>query len=96
MCQSRHLQISQITSEDLWTRTVDEAQVWYKQYLKLDPLARLTAKPKASEELTQMKWARVSRRIETMIVSAAPQAIKDELNASRTSGNCFRCSAAYS
>ena len=61
------------TSEDLWSKTVSEAQTWYAQYLKLDPLARLTNKPKPSEELAQVKWARVSRRIETMIISAAPQ-----------------------
>ena len=34
---------------------------------------RLTAKP-------------VARRIETMIIAASPQSIKDELNASRASG----------
>ena len=74
------------TSEDLWSKTVDEAQAWYSQYLKLDPLSRLTAKPKPSEELVQTKWARVARRIKTMIIAASPQSIKDELNASRTSG----------
>ena len=74
------------TSEDLWCKTVEEAHTWYSAYLKLDPLARLTATPKPSDELLQTKWARVARRIETMIVAACPQSIKDELNASRTSG----------
>ena len=74
------------SSEELWARTVEEAQEWYAKYLKMDPLTRLTAKPKASEELSQPKWSRVARRIETMIISASPQAIKDEVSASRTSG----------
>ncbi|CAE7242537.1 GIP [Symbiodinium sp. CCMP2592] len=70
----------------LWTKTVEEAQEWYTKYLKMDPLSRLTAKPRPSEELAQPKWSRVARRIETMIITASPQAIKDELSASRTSG----------
>ena len=74
------------TSEELWSKTVEEANAWYAQYLKLDPLGRLTAKPTPSEDLTQVKWGRVARRMETMIISACPQAVKDELNASRTSG----------
>ena len=74
------------TSEELWQRTIDEATAWYNQYLKMDPLARLTAKPAASIELAQPKWTRVSRRIETMIIAAAPKDVRDELSASRTSG----------
>ena len=74
------------TSEELWQRTVDEATSWYNQYLRMDPLSRLTAKPEASPELSQNKWARVSRRIETMIIAAAPKEIREEVSASRTSG----------
>ncbi|CAE7436865.1 unnamed protein product [Symbiodinium sp. CCMP2592] len=74
------------SSEVLWAKTVEEAQAWYGRYLKMDPLTRLTAKPSPSEELAQPKWSRVARRIETMIIAASPQAIKDELSASRTSG----------
>ncbi|CAE7269327.1 unnamed protein product [Symbiodinium sp. CCMP2592] len=74
------------TSETLWAKTVEEAQDWYSRYLKLEPLARLTAKPVPSEELLQPKWTRVARRIETMILAASPQTIKDELSAARVSG----------
>ena len=74
------------TSERLWDLTVQEATTWYTAYLKLGPLERLTARPVPSAELSQQKWARVSRRIESMINSAAPTAIREEVSASRTSG----------
>ena len=74
------------TSEELWQRTVEEATIWYNSYLRLDPLSRLTTKPEASPELSQQKWTRVSRRIETMIISAAPKDVREEISASRTSG----------
>ena len=74
------------TSEELWQKTVEEATSWYGQYLRMDPLARLTAKPEASQELAQPKWTRVSRRIETMIIAAAPKDVREEVSASRTSG----------
>ncbi|CAE7336965.1 GIP, partial [Symbiodinium sp. CCMP2456] len=74
------------TSEELWQRTVEEATSWYNGYLRMDPLSRLTAKPEPSAELRQVKWMRVSRRIETMIIAAAPQEIREEVSASRTSG----------
>ncbi|CAE7224154.1 unnamed protein product, partial [Symbiodinium necroappetens] len=72
------------TSEELWQRTVDEATAWYNEYLRMDPLARLTAKPEPSSDLAQTKWVRVSRRIETMIIAAAPKDVRDELSASRS------------
>ena len=74
------------TSERLWELVVEEATQWYASYLKLGPLDRLSAKPKPSPELSQPKWARVSRRIESMINSAAPAAVREEISSSRTSG----------
>ena len=74
------------TSEELWALTVAEATQWYSSYLRLDPLSRLTAKPVPSSELNQPRWARVSRRIETMVLTAAPAVVKEEVSASRTSG----------
>ena len=74
------------SSEDLWALTVAEATAWYGAYLKLDPLSRLTSKPVPSPELSQPKWTRVSRRIENMILMAAPLSVKEEVSASRTSG----------
>ena len=74
------------TSEELWEGILAEAGVWYSNYLKLDPLSRLVSKPVPSEHLSRPRWARVSRRIETMILAALPQAVKQEVSASRVNG----------
>ena len=74
------------TSEELWELVVQEAGVWYSEYLRRSPLERLTMKPSPSATLLQVKWARVSRRIETMVIACAPAPIRDELSAARVSG----------
>ena len=74
------------TSEELWMLVVQEAKSWYSRYLRLDAVSRLTSKPVPSEEITQVKWSRVSRRIETMIIAACPAAVRDEISAARVTG----------
>ena len=74
------------TSENLCEGVVKEAAEWYSEYLKTDILGRLSAKPTPSPFLKQKKWARVSRRIETMLIQAAPASVQEELNAARVSG----------
>ena len=74
------------SSELLWDQVMKEAQAWYKKYLAMDAIARLSSKPKPSEEITQPRWSRVSRRIETMVIAAAPTSIKEELSAARVTG----------
>ena len=81
-------QLSDISdsSEELWDCALQEAGVWYSSYLRLDALGRLTAKPTPSDHLSRPKWARVARRIETMILAALPSPIRDEVSASRVTG----------
>ena len=74
------------TSEELWAMILNEAKEWYGRYLRLDAVSRLTFKPVPSPEVLQTKWARVSRRIETMIIAACPVAVRDELSAARVTG----------
>ena len=74
------------SSETLWDLVLQESQAWYKKYLKMDAIARLSSKPVPSEEITQQRWSRVSRRIETMVIAAAPSSIKEELSAARVTG----------
>ena len=74
------------TSEELWMLVLDEAKDWYAKYIKLDAVARLTSKPTPSAEVTQVKWARVSRRIETMIIAACPSSVREEISAARVTG----------
>ena len=74
------------SSEELWDLILGEAKSWYARHLKLDAIARLTDKPIASATVLQPKWARVSRRIESMILTAAPPAVRDEISSARVSG----------
>ena len=74
------------TSEELWMLVLQEAKNWYTKYLRLDAVSRLTSKPIPSEEINQAKWARVSRRIETMIIAACPTSVRDEISAARVTG----------
>ena len=70
----------------MWSLVLSEAKAWYTRYLKLDAVSRLTSKPVPSAELTQAKWSRVSRRIETMIIAACPQAVREEISSARVAG----------
>ena len=73
-------------SEELWSMVTSEATAWYSLYLKLDPLSRLTHRPVPSSELSQVRWQRVSRRMETMILAATPSGVRDEVSSARISG----------
>ena len=74
------------TSEELWTAILSEAGAWYSRFLTLDPISRLTSCPSPSEAVSQYKWARVSRRIETMILAACPPSIREEISSARVTG----------
>ena len=74
------------TSGELWELVVQEAGVWYSQYLRMTPIERLTFRAIPSDAIQDPRWTRVSRRIETMIIAAAPTHVKEELSAARVSG----------
>ncbi|CAE7775417.1 RE1 [Symbiodinium sp. CCMP2592] len=74
------------TSEELWDLIMQESKDWYSKHLKLDAISRLTDKPIASPAIMQPKWSRVSRRIEGMLLTAAPPSVRDELSSARVSG----------
>ena len=74
------------SSEELWEHVIAEAGKWYSDYLRKPPLERLTMKPVPSSTILQPKWTRVSRRIEGMLIAAAPAQVRDELSAARVSG----------
>ena len=74
------------SSEELWENIVNEAGAWYSDYLRKPPLERLSMKPTPSSTILQPKWTRVSRRIEGMLIAAAPPQVKEELSAARVSG----------
>eukprot|EP00439_Symbiodinium_sp_Y106_P029796 s3022_g3.t1 len=74
------------SSEEFWDMILKESSEWYAKHIKLDPITRLTDRPKVSEGISNPRWARVSRRIETMVLAAAPSQVRDEISAARVTG----------
>ena len=71
------------TSGSWWTMLVKEASSWYAEHLRLQPLDRVTHDPTPSSDLTQPRWGRLERRASTMLLSAIPQGLREELVASK-------------
>ena len=55
----------------------------YASFLKLDPVSRLTYVPTASSTLSQAKWYRVGKSVETLLLAALPKGVREELTAAR-------------
>ena len=71
------------TSGSWWTMLVKEASDWYAEHLRLQPLDRVTHDPIPSASLTPARWGRLERRASTMLLSAIPQGLREELVASK-------------
>ena len=67
------------SSAEWWSVLMTEAQHWYGQHLKLQPLERVSHEAVASAELTAPKWARLERRASTMLLMSLPQNLREEL-----------------
>ena len=67
-----------------WEKVMTEATTWYQDYVKLRPLQRSMFEASPSSELRKTKWVRVERRAVTMMMSAVPASIKDELVATKS------------
>ena len=63
-----------------WEKVMTEATTWYQDYVKLRPLQRSMFEASPSSELRN----RVERRAVTMMMSAVPASIKDELVATKS------------
>ena len=74
------------SSEEFWDKILKESGEWYAHHIKLDPISRLTDRPKPSDDVSNPRWARVSRRMETMVLAAAPAVARDEISAARVTG----------
>ena len=74
------------SSEEFWDKILKESGEWYAHHVKLDPISRLTDRPKPSDDVSNPRWARVSRRMETMVLAAAPAVARDEISAARVTG----------
>ena len=73
------------SSEEWWSLTLDQARAWYYEaHMKLSPIQRLQHHPKPSEALTLKKWSRLERRASSMLLSALPEAQKEEVISSKS------------
>ncbi|CAE7852855.1 unnamed protein product [Symbiodinium microadriaticum] len=67
------------TSYAWWEGTLQDTLSWYTKYSAASPLERLQLKPSSSQELHHPEWARVERRATAMMLSAVPQAVREEV-----------------
>ncbi|CAE7596997.1 unnamed protein product [Symbiodinium sp. CCMP2592] len=67
------------TSYAWWEGTLQDALNWYAKYSGASPLERLQLKPISSQALGRPEWARVERRATAMMLSAVPQAVREEV-----------------
>ena len=67
------------SSSEWWTKLSKEAQVWYEEHLRLQPLDRVSHEPKPSAQLSQQKWVRLERRASSMLLMSVPQSLREEL-----------------
>ena len=67
------------TSYAWWEGTLQDALSWYTKYSAASPLERLQLKPISSQALARPEWARVERRATAMMLSAVPQAVREEV-----------------
>ena len=73
-------------SAEWWENILLSAESYYSEYLKLDPVARLSHKPQPNEVLRQARWRRVEKRAETLVLAGLPKTVREECVAGRLTG----------
>ena len=73
-------------SSEWWENILVAAESYYTEFLRLDPVARLSHKPQQNEVLKQARWKRVEKRAETLLLAALPKSVREECVAGRLSG----------
>ena len=66
-------------SELWWKRTLEELQIWYEDHMKLAPLARSSHSMETPAALQDRKWARLERRVASMLLKAIPTGAREEM-----------------
>ncbi len=72
------------TSFEWWARVTTEAKEWYVKHQTLGPLEKVTHKPEPSMELKNPRWTRLERRASALLLTALPEAQKDEMIATQS------------
>ena len=72
------------SSSSWWTTLLEEAQSWYLKYQQMPPLQRSSFVPEPSDILKQQKWSRVEKRAVSLLLTALPLPVRQELVSSRS------------
>ena len=64
------------TSADYWACLCKEAERWYAGFISADPVTRLTLNPVPSYELQDVRWSRLAKRLESLLIAACPGGIQ--------------------
>lgn len=71
------------SSETWWKATVECARQWYENHMKLSPIERLSHSPKPTKEMAQERWTRLERRASSMLMSAIPEQLREEIESNK-------------
>ena len=69
-----------------WEEVLNLAMVAYREWLQAEPVQRLYIRPRVPLECSGM-WSRLEQRGQLMLINAAPQNIKAEVLARRTTSS---------
>ena len=83
LCIHPHMADLSQSSAEWWDLTVHHARQWYDCHMKLSPLERLGHVPKMDEALCQPRWGRLERRAASLLLSAIPSQLREEVVASK-------------
>ncbi|CAE6970102.1 RE1 [Symbiodinium sp. CCMP2592] len=71
------------TSAQYWSLLTREAEEVYRRYLASDPMGRISLNPVETPELKSPAWSRLAKRLEALLITAAPKQVREELVQSR-------------
>ena len=71
------------TSDIWWDRMMTEVEKWYQDHQAMAPLERVKHEPVPPSSLSVPKWAKLERRMATLLLKAIPEVQKDELVATK-------------
>ena len=71
------------TSDLWWEKMMVEVERWYQDHQAMPPLDRVQHEPVAPASLNVPKWAKLERRMATLLLKAIPEGQRDELVATK-------------
>ena len=72
-----------VASDAWWEKMMAEVEKWYQDHQSMPPLERVRHEPVAPACLNVPKWAKLERRMATLLLKSIPEVQKDELVATK-------------